>query len=352
MANITVIGAGMMGTAMCWPLSDNHHQIKLVGTPLDFEIIDNIQHSRLHPKLQRDVPQGVEAYQFHNPHDLLAEADLVISGVSSFGVEWFIENINPHLRPGIPVLMVTKGLHITAGGQVQAFPDYMSARLETQPFGQVSFNAIAGPCIAHELAARRQTSVVFTGHDAAILQHLVGMLKSPYYHIHTSTAVRAVEICAALKNGYAMGISMVIGQFDQLGPDGLANLYNPQAALFAQSIHEMRLLIEALGDDHSQPTWLPGAGDLFVTVFGGRTRQYGRLIGSGLSASEAREQMSGVTLESIEIINLIGGALEKIEKTTGMSKANFPLMDHLYRVMQDQQPGDFPWEKLFTGRSA
>jgi len=352
MLNIVIIGAGMMGTAMCWPLSDNHHQIKLVGTPLDAEIIDNIQHSRLHPRLQRDVPPDVEAHQFHNPHDLLADADLVISGVSSFGVDWFIENINPHLKPGIPVLMVTKGLHITGAGQVLTFPDYMSARLETEQSGQVSFNAIAGPCIAHELAARRQTSVVFTGHDESILQYLAGKLKTPYYHIHTSTALRAVEICAALKNGYAMGIGMAIGQFDQLGPDGLANLYNPQAALFAQSIHEMRLLIEALGDDSSQPAWLPGAGDLFVTVFGGRTRQYGRLIGSGLSASEAREHMSGVTLESVEIINLIGGALDKIEKNTGISVTSFPLIDHLYRVMQDEQPGDFPWDRFFTGISA
>jgi len=346
MAKVVIIGAGMMGSAMCWPLSDNQQSVSLVGTPLDCEIIDSIQRTRFHPRLKRQIPEGVHAYQFDVAGSLLGEADLLISGVSSFGVEWFIQNVIPQLNH-VRVLMVTKGLHLTANGDLESFPEFMSRQLKAEQFGQVSFNAIAGPCIAHELAARRQTSVVFTGNNQTILERVSGLLSAPYYHIHTSTAVRAVEICAALKNGYAMGIGMAIGQFDRLGPDGLANLYNPQAALFAQSVHEMKLLIKALGDDETQASWLPGAGDLFVTVYGGRTLQYGRLIGSGLTASEALRQMAGVTLESVQIINLLGGSLEKIVEKTGVSKTSFPLLNHLYRVLQDEQPGDFPWEEFF-----
>ena len=35
---ITIVGAGMMGSAMAIPAHDNGHEVRLVGTPLDREI--------------------------------------------------------------------------------------------------------------------------------------------------------------------------------------------------------------------------------------------------------------------------------------------------------------------------
>jgi hypothetical protein len=35
------------------------------------------------------------------------------------------------------------------------------------------------------------------------------------------------------------------------------------------------------------PSWLPGPGDLYVTVFGGRTVALGKLLGSGMSFTQA-----------------------------------------------------------------
>ena len=41
MATITVICAGMMGTAITYPAAHNGHTIRLVGSPLDNEIIEH-----------------------------------------------------------------------------------------------------------------------------------------------------------------------------------------------------------------------------------------------------------------------------------------------------------------------
>ena len=41
MSIITIVGAGMMGAAMSYPASDRGHEVRLVGTPLDREIIEN-----------------------------------------------------------------------------------------------------------------------------------------------------------------------------------------------------------------------------------------------------------------------------------------------------------------------
>lgn len=39
MAVITIIGSGMMGSALAFPARENGHEVRLVGTHLDKEII-------------------------------------------------------------------------------------------------------------------------------------------------------------------------------------------------------------------------------------------------------------------------------------------------------------------------
>ena len=124
-----IIGAGMMGTAMCWPLSDNHHQVRLVGTPLDRHIIHRIQADRYHLTLQRPIPQDVAAYQVDDLPNVLQDADLVVSGVSSFGVDWFAQTVGPHLNPAVPVLCVTKGLEDLPDGTLLTLPAALDRKL-------------------------------------------------------------------------------------------------------------------------------------------------------------------------------------------------------------------------------
>ena len=40
MAVVTIIGAGMMGSALAFPARENGNEVRLVGTHLDREIID------------------------------------------------------------------------------------------------------------------------------------------------------------------------------------------------------------------------------------------------------------------------------------------------------------------------
>lgn len=349
MTTFVVVGAGMMGTALCWPLSDNHHTVRLVGTPLDEDIITRIRAAGIHPKLRRAVPQDIQPFRHTELHEAIQGADVVVSGVSSFGVNWFADTVGPSLQPGLPVIAVTKGLEDQPDGNLRTLPDVIRDRLPAELRGTLSLNAIGGPCIAHELAARRDTCVVFCGQDAQVLNRLQRLFATPYYHIWTSTDLVGVEVCAALKNGYALAVALAIGLFDLAGPDGLANMYNPQAALFAQGCQEMRSLLEILGGGVENAVWLPGAGDLYVTVFGGRTARMGRLLGQGLSFAEAHERLSGETLESVEIITRVARAITRLEARGVTSRERFPLLMHVDGVINHGKPASLPWERFFPG---
>ena len=71
MKTITIIGSGMMGSALALPARENGNRVRLVGTPLDAEIIETCRKTGQHPKFERPFPEGVEYYQIEELPQLL-----------------------------------------------------------------------------------------------------------------------------------------------------------------------------------------------------------------------------------------------------------------------------------------
>lgn len=337
MGVITIVGAGMMGSAMSFPAYDNGHEVRLVGIH-NRENIESVKKTGFHPTLKCTLPEGVKAYHVEDLKTALTGADLVISGVSSFGVKWFEENVLPILPEGVPVLSVTKGLESKEDGTLVPFPIAMMER-SAKP---VCINAVGGPVISFELAARQNTEIAFCGPDINTLLRIRDMLATDYYHITVTTDINGLECAVAMKNAYALGVALAIGINEKTDGDGANERYNPQAALFEESTYEVMKLMNFM---NSKPETLAFfAGDLYVTVFGGRTRRIGVLLGKGYSYKEAREILSGVTLESVAIATLVADALRKLESRNIMSTQDFPLLMHIDEIINKGAAVNVPWK--------
>ena len=70
--------------------------------------------------------------------------------------------------------------------------------------------------------------------------------------------------------------------------------------MFGQATKEMVKLL-AYQNAGTLENLCVGAGDLYVTVYGGRTRLVGILLGNGLNIDEAKAKLNGVTLESLVV---------------------------------------------------
>ena len=110
-----------------------------------------------------------------------------------------------------------------------------------------------------------------------------------------------------MKNAYALGVSLAIGIAENKYGNNKED-YNPEAGLFYQSVKETYRLVSLAGGKPETTAF--GAGDLYVTVFGGRTRKIGTLLGKGQPFEKAQEILSGVTLESVAIAKAVYSALE------------------------------------------
>ncbi|HEU4410375.1 MAG TPA: hypothetical protein VFS43_34290 [Polyangiaceae bacterium] len=348
MATVTVVGAGMMGAAFCLPLVDRGHEVRLVGTPLDDFIVDSLRRDGTHPKLGLGLPAPIKPFSHTELDAALAGADLVVLGVSSAGVDWALETLGPRLEPGRPLLMVTKGL-LFEGGRLRALPDVVAEGLPERLRGRVPTIAVTGPCIAGELARRVETCVVFAGRDPEALERAAGLVRTPYYHVFPSVDVEGPCACAALKNAYAMGVAFAAGAHERAGgAPGSVAMHNYEAAAFAQAIFEMRRVLEAMGADPSAAGWLPGVGDLHVTGNGGRTGRFGRLLGLGLTATEAKAKMAGDTLECCEILAVMREALPSLEAAGRLEPDELPLLRHMASLVLDDAPLAMPFDLFFA----
>ncbi len=342
MSVITIVGAGMMGSAVSLPARDNGHTVRLVGTHLDREIIAHAQKHGEHLTMERPLPEGVAYYQIENLREALVDADAVICGVSSFGVDWFLDTVVPLIPGGVPVLSVTKGLIDREDGTLETFPDYYTRRTG----GRLSFNAIGGPCTSYELADRRHSAVAFCGYDPAVLKRLKALLETEYYHISLSMDVPGVECAVAMKNAYALGVTLAVGMTEQEDGLGCTPAYNPQAALFGQSIREMAAILRYVGGGAENIVY--GAGDLYVTVFGGRTRKLGTLLGRGVPFSEAMKELSGITLESVAITRRLINAVSKAVALHKLEQEQFPLLMHVGGLLNEKPTGGIPFDRFET----
>ncbi len=347
MAIITIVGSGMMGSALAFPARENGNEVRLVGTHLDRDIIDACRREGKHPKFDRAFPDGVLYYQIEELDAALEDADFVIGGVSSFGVEWFGDFVLPRIRGGTPVLTVTKGLMDTEDGRLLTYPALWKKKLAD--LGKsLPLNAIGGPCTSYELVVHDQTEVSFCGEDIGILQRLKRAMQTDYYHISITTDITGIESAVALKNGYALGVALTIGVNQRnFGDDTLH--FNSQAAVFGQAAKEMHRLLEFQGA-MTLDNLCVGIGDLYVTVYGGRTRLIGILLGKGLTIEEAKAQLNGVTLESLVVAERVARVIRLNIQKGVLDAKDFPLLLHIDDIVCGRKEVNLPWES-FTYRS-
>jgi glycerol-3-phosphate dehydrogenase (NAD(P)+) len=345
MKTVTILGAGVMGTAMVLPFSDRGYSVRLVGTHLDEAIIASVRARNFHPNLKVTLPKGIKAYSHGEFANALGQdTDLILLGVSSAGVGWAVDRLCETLKKPIPVLMITKGMQ-PEGTSLSALPDVVANSLLQRLNFVVPIAAIGGPCIAGELAVRRHTGTVVVARDLALARNLCASLETPYYHPRPSTDVIGVEACAAFKNFFAIAVGWAHGVGERLDePENKARNNNAAANIFDQAVHEMMLLIRALGGTTESIWGMPGVGDLYVTCQAGRNSRLGNNLGRGLTYSQTRNgPMKGDTIEGAELGVATAKSLLAMMAGGKLQPSAMPLTSALLATLTKDVPLDIPW---------
>ena len=343
MSKIIIIGAGAMGTAFAVPCSDNGHEVHILGTHLEDELIEKIKQTYTHPSLQTKLPSKIN-FNFHKDLNTIvnSKVDLIVLGISSKGINWICEQlINVFKNKELPdLLILTKGLSLH-NNQYELLINKIKRLLEVKKIKIKNISAIAGPCLATGLANKINSSVVVASNELDQAQKISNILDNSYYHTTCSDDIVGVEICAAIKNIFSMAVGAAKGLSAQDVPDQIKdkNYFNTASALITQSIYEMEIFVEHLKGKKETVKGLSGLGDLYVSSAGGRNALMGSFLGEGLIFSKAKKsKMREITVEGAELIKEIG---EKVKEEFDEKK--LPLMIAMINAILEDKKLDIKW---------
>ncbi len=352
MANIVILGAGVMASALAMVAADQSgNTVTLVGSPLDDDIIESINATRFHPTLKVDIPESIQAIKESAlNNNTLLDATIVVIGVSSPGVPWAVLQLQQSKASPQCVALVTKGL---AAAKDPLLPPVTYADALFESLNGLPLLGIGGPCIARELAFGLPTLVTFAATDLQLAKEIRNVFQTDYYRVAVHPDFVSLEACAALKNFYCIGVAAMLGRWKLEGQSAK----NPVAGLFNQAVLEMNLVCRWICQASSQNTqhseWndiafdLPGMGDLHVTVGGGRNSKLGTLLGQGTKLSDIVEgPMKGVTVEGLDTGRQLLAGFNAAVASGALNANSLPLTQCILNSIQHDQLFDFDFSKL------
>jgi glycerol-3-phosphate dehydrogenase (NAD(P)+) len=317
-ARITVFGAGAAGTAQAVHLARKGEDVVLWGSEFDERVLPELREKRRHPALPEPVPPSVRIAGPDELADAAKEAEFGIVAANSRGARSLGRLIAPALPGDLVLISVTKGLEQDTHKRMTV--------VYGEETGERPIVAIGGPALAPELAEGFLTGAVFACADGDALGRAAEAFRSETYLVETTDDVIGVEICATAKNVAAIAAGIVEGIAQSLQRD----LKNARAALFTRAVHEIAVLVEAVGGRRETALGLAGMGDLLVTSLGGRNRLYGEAIGLGGEPGRVLEDLKerGLTVEGAE-------SVEDVRRMMADAGLDLPLHEAVHRVVRE-----------------
>ena len=169
-----------MGSAFAIPCLENKNEVTLIGTHLEDELINSIQlNKNFHPTLNIELPTKLKVEKYERLKPILEEGvDIIVAGVSSIGIEWFVDQIAKKYKKNLPIILLTKGLAIE-DNELITLSDKIKKLLNQKSHQEVNVSAIKGPCLAAGLANKMRTGTVIANPNIKEAQNLKKIISTP-----------------------------------------------------------------------------------------------------------------------------------------------------------------------------
>jgi len=312
--NIVILGAGTWGIALSMMLFECGYDIT-VWSAVSKEI-DELNNSRIYKRLDDlRIPCGIKLTK------CLEEAcegmDIILFAVPSVYVRSTASSAKGYITDDQIIVNLSKGIE---SGSLKTMTEVIADEMSLTEDARKRIVALSGPTHAEEVARSLPTTIVAACSDIDTGKKIQNAFSNEFFRVYTNTDVLGVEICGAVKNVIALaaGISEGLGYGD-----------NAKAALITRGMSEISRLGKALGCDERTFYGLAGVGDLIVTATSrhSRNNKAGFLIGSGLSAAEAVEEV-GMVVEGINALPAVIALASKYGVEMPISFAADKIINH------------------------
>ena len=324
MENLGVIGSGSWGTALAEVLSPKFKNVIIWGR--NKGLIDCINNEKVNFKYLPDIILNDNIKGTTDLEKVFKLSDIIIIAIPTQAIREVLSNLDTKLIKGKYVISASKGIEIES---LKLVSDILQDILEIE---RENLFVLSGPSFAREVAQKLPTAITLAG-DCDIGERLQYLLTTPTFRVYLSEDVKGVEVGGAVKNviAIATGVS-----------DGLGLGNNARASLITRGLYEMTKLAKVYGGKAETLYGLAGLGDLVLTATGNlsRNRQFGYLLGKGLSVKKALEEVKQV-VEGAKTVKAVKKLMDKYS-------LELPISEMVYRVIYENLPLDKAVNSLMT----
>ena len=306
-----------MGSAFTIPCMDNKNKVTITE-PYSKLFIKNLSSkTKNHSSLKIKMPKQL-IFKKYSKELFREKYDLIVIALSLLGIDFIGRELKKY-KVKSPILILTKGLKYEKRSK-----KVLTLSQQLLKSNKLNISVLKGPCLAKELARKKQTSVIVANKNIKIAKYIGKMISTKYYLIEYSKDVVGVEICSAIKNIY----SMIIGSGQSL---------NRSSSLFQKSILEMKYITKYFKGREETVLSLAGVGDLYVSAAGGRNSKMGNYLGQGYSFKKAKQKfMPNDTVEGEQLVREVAPFILK-----KFNKSKIPLMMKLTKTILNNQKFKF-----------
>jgi glycerol-3-phosphate dehydrogenase (NAD(P)+) len=326
-----MIGSGSWATALVKMLTGNRHPVNWwIRNP---ETIDHIRRHGNNPAYLSTVKFDTSLLKMSaDITSVLRESNMLVIAVPSAYAEQSLSPLQPGLFAGKKIISAIKGL---LPDRNVLLNEYLKKQFD---FPLENYFAVLGPCHAEEVAAEKLSYLTFSGINTTEADTIASHFKTDYINTVVNHDILGVQYAAVMKNIYALGAGMAsgIGYGDNFLSVYIANAADEMAGFLKKFGVEHITVGEHEGEDpvthRKTPNYAASVylGDLLVTCYSlySRNRSFGKMIGQGLSVSQAKTEMNMVA-EGYHASRCVYGVNQSV-------KAAIPIAETVYKILWEQ----------------
>jgi glycerol-3-phosphate dehydrogenase (NAD(P)+) len=318
--NVTIFGTGTWAMALARVLSDNQHDVLLVGKEAkQIEEINQFHTNSTY--FSQDIILSPLVKATLSLEEGIVFSDYLIMAVPSHAFRELLTKLIPFIQRKVYLINTTKGFD---GTTKQRFSDVIRQLVPKKYLkGIVS---LLGPSHAEEVIQRQLTLISSTSQRVSHAQEVANLFANSVFRVYVQKDEIGAEVGAAMKNVIAIASGVITGL-------GLGD--NARAALVTRGLTELMRLGKALGGKLKTHTGLTGLGDMIVTCYSPHSRNYqaGIIIGQDNSAQPFLTNNKR-TIEGIPFAKVARDLAIK-------HKLHLPIIEAVYAVLYEKKkPSD------------
>ena len=276
MGKIGIIGAGAWGTSLAIVLRRAGNDVILQAHEPETASYINKEH--VNRAFLPDVALDPRIYATTNISEAL-DTDAVLLVTPAQHLRAICERAIPHWSEEVPAIICTKGLEQNTYALMGEIVSELLPKIPTA--------VLSGPTFAIEVADNLPTALTLACEDEVLGKNLMNYFNSQNFRIYRSRDEIGAQIGGAIKNVIAIACGIVDGR--DLGE-------NARAALVTRGLSEMVRIGEAKGARPGTLSGLSGLGDLTLTCYSMKSRNFslGVSLGQGKNLEEVLDERNSV----------------------------------------------------------